>query len=346
MEEKFIQTQVLYSLLDFEPYILVLSLIALIWIFYKLFLQEVSQERHKIIQNHMGKLIRHFLGLSFIFFTYIVLNEYQSVWSGFIRIKPYVAIVCFYLGLFVFVKACRLLVLLYMFMSSMHAGVPLLIMNIFSLLLSTILLFWSGSLIFGIQLGPLLATSAVFSIVLGLALQDTLGNLFAGVSLQIDRSFEIGDWLEITQGSQKTIGQVKEISWRSVTLVGISDEIITMPNRTVATAQISNFSPANQPIIRIQVFKIKHEASIAKAKEVLERLTSSIGEIRVIPAPIAHVYEVTENWIGIKLIYFIDSYESQNNIADKVLRKGVEELQKNAIPLARQHIEYSGINKV
>ncbi len=346
MEEKFIQTQILYSLLDFEPYVLVLSLITLTWIFYKLFLQEVSKERHKIIQNHMNRLFRHFFALSFIFFTYIILNTYQDMWTGFIRIKPYVAIVCFYLGLFVFVKACRLLVLLYMFMSSMNAGVPLLIMNIFSLLLSTILLFWSGSLIFGIQLGPLLATSAVFSIVLGLALQDTLGNLFAGVSLQIDKSFEIGDWLEITQGMQKIIGQVKEISWRSVTLVGISDEIITMPNRAVATAQISNFSPMNQPIIRIQIFKLKHEASVEKAKEILERLTASISEIRVIPAPVAHVFEVTEHWIGMKLVYFIDSYEAQNGIADKVIRKGIEELQKNAIPLARQYIEYSGISKL
>ncbi len=341
MEEKIIQTQMLYSLLDFEPFILIFSLILVTWLFYKLFLQEVSEERHRIIQTHFRGLFRNFLSLSLLFFIYIVLSESQEQWSGFIRIKPYIAMVSFFWGLFVFVKSCRLLVLLYMFMSSMRAGVPLLIVNIFSLLLTTILLFWSGSRIFGIQLGPLLATSAVFSIVLGLALQDTLGNLFAGVSLQIDKSFEIGDWLEITQGTQKTVGQVKEISWRSTTLMGHSDELITMPNRAIATAQISNFSPPDQPIIRNQVFRVKLNSPFDQVKEILERSIADIPEVRGIPAPLAYVSETNENAISFKLVYFIDSYGLQYMIGDKVLRKGIEDLQKNAISLARPYVEYS-----
>lgn len=340
MDDKIIQTQILYGLLDFEPYILIFSLIAVTWVFYKVFLQEVSEERHKSVQGHFRGLFRNFIGLTILFFIYISMHESQDLWSGFLRIKPYIALVAFFWGLLTFVKTCRLLVLLYLFMSSMQAGVPLLIVNIFSLLLSTILLFWSGSRIFGLQLGPLLATSAAFSIILGLALQDTLGNLFAGISLQIDKSFEIGDWLEITQGMQKTVGQVKEISWRSTTLVGLSDELITMPNRAVATAQLSNFSPPEQPIVRTQVFRVKLNSPVEQVKEVLERSIADIADVRGLPAPYAYVSEVTENWISFKIVYFIDSYGLQNVIGDKVLRKGIEDLQKNAISLARPYVEY------
>ncbi len=343
MDDKIIQTEILYSLLGFEPYVLIFSLVVVTWLFYKVFLQEVSEERHKIIQNHFRGLFRNFIGLTILFLIYMAMHESQELWSGFLRIKPYVALVTFFWGLLTFVKTCRQLVLLYMFMSSMQAGVPMLIVNIFSLLLSTILLFWSGSRLFGLQLGPLLATSAAFSIILGLALQDTLGNLFAGISLQIDKSFEIGDWLEITQGMQKTIGQVKEISWRSTTLVGISDELITMPNRAVATAQLSNFSPPEQPIVRTQTFRVKLDAPLELTKEVLERSIADISDVRGLPAPYAYVNDTNENYISFKIVYFIDSYGLQNIVGDKVLRKGIEDLQKNAISLARPYVEY--VNK-
>src|SRR5690606_32742898 len=144
------------------------------------------------------------------------------------------------------------------FMGSVKAGVPILVVNIFSLMLSVLLTFWVVSRLFGVQLGPLLATSAAFSIILGLALQDTSGNLFAGISLQLDKNYEIGDWIEITTGLLKVVGQVKEITWRSTLLTGLSDELITLPNRLMSGASISNYSPADSPIVRSQVFRVPH----------------------------------------------------------------------------------------
>ena len=92
----------------------------------------------------------------------------------------------------------------------MRAGVPVLLVNLFSLLLSAVIGFWMMTGIFEFNLAPLLATSAVFSIVLGLALQDTLGNLFAGVALQLDKPYEMGAAIEVTTSSQKWVGQVRK----------------------------------------------------------------------------------------------------------------------------------------
>jgi small-conductance mechanosensitive channel len=340
MNDRFIKTQALYSILDWEPFVLLACLIAVAWIFYRFFLQAASQERHTSIRFQFRQLLRHGFVLALLFFTYMILRN--SDISGFVdvvRITPYVALMTFVWGAVVFVKTCRLMVLQYLFLGSMSAGVPLLLVNIFSLLLSMILTVWGLSHIFGLDLGPLMATSAAFSIVLGLALQDTLGNLFAGISLQIDKSYEIGDWLEVVQGIQRAVGQVKEISWRSTILVGFSDEEITLPNRTMANAQISNYSPAGHPIVRSQVFRVPYGSDIELAKSVLERAVVEISEVRGLPTPFAYIQETTESWIVIKVIYFIDNFGGQFTIGDKVLRKGIEALHAHGIELARTVVE-------
>ena len=139
----------------------------------------------------------------------------------------------------------------------MRVAVPVLLVNLFTLLLSMVLGGWIVTDIFNVRLAPLLATSAIFSLVLGLALQDTLGNLFSGVAMQFDKPYEIGDWVEIqTGGTQKWVGQIEEISWRATVLIGFAEELITIPNRVISQSEISNFTRKGKPIIRSQVFRI------------------------------------------------------------------------------------------
>ena len=341
MAEKFIKIQALYGLLELEPFILLGCLIATTWVFYRFFLSEASEERHRSIRNHFQKLVRHYVVLSFLFLFFIFLQTSEPQFATLAKITPYVALVTYVWGNVVFVKTCRLIVLQYLFLGSMKHGVPLLLVNIFSLILSIALVLWGGMLIFGLKVGPLLATSAAASVILGLALQDTLGNLFAGISLQVDRNFEIGDWLEVVSGTLKTVGQVREITWRSTTLIGFSDELITLPNRFMANATIMNYSPDDSPICRRQVFRLPHGENIELAKQVLERAASGIGEIRGIPSPWAYVSDTTEHWIELKIVYFIDNFGSQFNIGDKIYARGIEDLRSAGLKLARQVIEIS-----
>ena len=341
MNEKFLKIQALYGLLELEPFLLLGCLIGITWIFYKFFLQEVNEERHRNIRNHFKTLLRLYFVLTVLFAFFFLFQSAESQLGNLNRLTPYLALVTFFGGNVVFVKCCRLIVLQYLFLGSMRHGVPALIVNIFSLILSIILLVWSSTVIFGLQLGPLLATSAAASVILGLALQDTLGNLFAGISLQVDHNFEIGDWLEVISGGQKTIGQVKEISWRSVTLLGFSDELITLPNRFMAGATIANYSPPDNPICRRQIFRLAYGENIELAKIALERAVAGISEIRGIPGPLTLVSDSTENWVELKVIYFIDSYSSQFIISDKVYMRGLRELNAQGLKLARQVIEVS-----
>lgn len=341
MSQSYIKIEKLYGLLTLEPFILLGCLIALTWTFYRIFLKDASEERHRSIRHHYKQLMRHFVILSFLFLFFIFLQSVEGQFNTLTSFTPYFAFMTFLWGNIIFVKACRMIVLQYLFLGSMKHGVPVLLVNIFSLILSIVLLFWSINYIFGLALGPLLATSAAASVILGLALQDTLGNLFAGISLQLDRNFEIGDWLEIVTGIQRATGQVKEITWRSTTLVGLSDELITFPNRFMANAQISNFSPPENPIVRSQVFRLAYGADVELAKQLLERAVAEIGDIRGIPAPGTYIANTTEHWIELKVYYFIDNFGSQYGIGDKVYTRGLEALTAANIKLARQVIELS-----
>ncbi len=321
----------LWNFVDWEPYLIIVGLCICNWLFFKFFLHKISQDRNRVLKKHFQSLASSLVVLSIFFGACILLKDN-------VRTANYFGFFTLYFGMYVLVKAARLFVLQYLFRQSMQEGVPILLVNVFSLLFSLGLLFWSLSRVFGIQVGPLATTSAAFSLILGLAAQDTLGNLFAGLSLQVDKNFEIGDWIEVVSGVQKTVGQVREITWRSVLLIGFSDEQIVIPNRIIAQAHIYNFSPPDQPILRSQIFRVPFDSPVDAVKEALGQAAAQVSEVKGIPAPFAYIQETTESWIQIKLIYFIDSYGSQFLIGDKVVTYALKILAEKGIRLTHNQL--------
>ncbi len=94
----------------------------------------------------------------------------------------------------------------------------------------------------------LLATSAVGAVVVGFALQDTLGNFFAGLAIQIEKPFRVGHWINIG-GSE---GQVQEVTWRATKLRTKAGEFLIVPNSVISKDPILNYSEPTVPT-RIEV---------------------------------------------------------------------------------------------
>ncbi len=97
-----------------------------------------------------------------------------------------------------------------------------------------------------VSLGQLLGTGAIAAAVVGLSLQEVLGNLFAGISLHLDPAFQEGDWIEITgnlrggPGRETLISQVETMTWRSVQLRTENGDMDILPNRAIAQAVVTN----------------------------------------------------------------------------------------------------------
>lgn len=78
----------------------------------------------------------------------------------------------------------------------------------------------------GLDLGSILATSAVITAVIAFAMQDTLGNILGGLALQLDNSIEVGDWIKVDDIS----GKVVDIRWRSTLVETRNWETVVFPN--------------------------------------------------------------------------------------------------------------------
>lgn len=95
-----------------------------------------------------------------------------------------------------------------------------------------------------------LATTAVGAVILGFALQDTLGNLFAGLAIQIEKPFRVGHW--VTIGGKD--GIVREITWRATKIRTKAGNFVIVPNSALARDTITNYSePTLETRIDIEV---------------------------------------------------------------------------------------------
>ena len=78
----------------------------------------------------------------------------------------------------------------------------------------------------GLDLGSILATSAMITAVVAFAMQDTLGNILGGLALQLDNSVEVGDWIKVDD----IAGKVVDIRWRSTLVETRNWETVVFPN--------------------------------------------------------------------------------------------------------------------
>lgn len=333
-DERLLQTKKLFALLDWEVYSLLFSLILSAYLFYLVFLKDVSPERHKNVKRHFKNILQHFAVLTILFVLFLSLETLDLNATFVQKALPYLALGTLIWGMVVFVKVTRLSILQYLFLGSMRHGVPVLIVNIVSLSLSVGFVLWTANHIFNVELAPLVATSAAFSIILGLALQDTLGNLFAGISFQLDKSFEIGDWLEVQQGAVKIQGQVKEISWRATLLIGWAEERVTIPNRVLASSMISNFSLESQPILRSHKFQIDYSHPREVVRQCLLESAKKVGSVKSWPEPIVFISETSGSALTYKLCFYIDNFGSQNTTLDHVINESLTRLDALNIKVA------------
>ena len=320
--------------IQFESFVVLTVTLLLAWIFYKLFLSKITAKRH-------ASLRYRFIRTSFYLSISIVLALFHwgvvnATWTDYyyLKIANYVGLVSFLFLITVLIRLAQIYVYLYLFLASMGQGVPRLIANLFTLIFSTFIVSWIAADVFGFNLATVLATSAVFTIVLGLALQDTLGNLFSGVALQIERPFQLGDWVEVHNGSEKWVGQINEITWRATSLIGFSDELIVIPNKTIAQSQLMIFSQNNKPARFSQQFRFNFDVDVLKAKSAILEGLKSIPEVLSDPEPRVLLMEVTESWVSVKVFYSIADYGRKFRIGDMVIAYVLQSIKSKNLALA------------
>jgi len=155
----------------------------------------------------------------------------------------------------------------------------------------------------GVEPGSLLTTSALLTAVLGLSLQETLGNMFAGLALQAQQPFQLGDWIQIENDKHLT-GKVIEVNWRSTKILTDEQLSIVIPNGLLAKSAIRNYSkPSNAVRRSVRVLCPYDVAPGAVRTAILEALVDTPG---VLARPVPEV--ITEEFADSGITYWIRFY--------------------------------------
>lgn len=162
------------------------------------------------------------------------------------------------------------------------------------------------------DLGGLVAALGVGSIVLGLALQETLGNLMSGIAMLFERPFSIGDWIEV--GTKR--GEVVQINWRSVHLKTIDRNLLVLPNSALGRETITNFSaPTRLQTVRVS-FSFALDDPPNRVKDMLRDTALKTPQVAAEPAPRAHAVEFDNDRIRYQAVLCLDNPKLYRKLID------------------------------
>lgn len=192
----------------------------------------------------------------------------------------------------------------YYYPEKRNIRIPRLLQDVMRWGVYLVLLAYTFSVAFAIPLMPLFATSAVLSFILGFALQDTLSNLFAGLAIHFEGSFNIGDYVQA--GGQK--GQVAAITWRTIKIRTFEDDYMIVPNSTIAKNEIVNFSQPTPLTGRVINIGVSYDTPPAKVERVLYEIVSKVEGVVQFPEPVVRLTEYSDFTINYMLRFWVKDF--------------------------------------
>jgi small-conductance mechanosensitive channel len=175
--------------------------------------------------------------------------------------------------------------------------------------------------VFDLPIQGLLATSGAVAIILGLALQSTLGDVFSGVVLSFSRPYRPGDWISLEGG---TDGRVIEMNWRATHVLTGRRDLAIVPNSTIAKSKIVNVSsPSGIHGVTITV-QLDARTPPAAGAEILQYAILNCRLIVATPAPTVTVKSINATYAEFEITFFVEelasSVKAQNQLFDLIFR--------------------------
>jgi len=198
----------------------------------------------------------------------------------------------------------------------------------------------------GVEPSSLLTTSALLTAVIGLALQDTLGNMVSGLALQMQRPFMVGDWIQFDADARQ-IGQVTEVNWRATTVM-TSDLIeVIIPNAHLAKTAIRNYSRPSPISRRTITVSGPYETSPRRVHDaILAAIAGTTGVVHD-PAPWVQTRNFAESGVEYAIYFFIDNFADRDRIDGNVRDRVWYALQRGevSIPFPQRTVHLHAVSE-
>ncbi len=173
-----------------------------------------------------------------------------------------------------------------------------------------------------ISVTPVLTALGVGGLAVALALQDTLGNLFAGLQIVASRQIRPGDYL-LLEGAQE--GTVVDIAWRTTTLRTQAGNLVIVPNSTLGKAIVTNYRLPVEALSVLIEFGVSYDADLERvegiaaevALEVMREFQPSLAE----PAPVVRFRGFSESQITGVAILRVPDYGDQYPLRSTFIKR-------------------------
>lgn len=194
---------------------------------------------------------------------------------------------------------------------------PKLLLDILRLILVLIGACFVVSGVWSQDLSGLLTALGVSSIVLGLALQNTLDNVMVGIAVLFERPFQVGDW--ITVGS--ITGEVMEMNWRSVRVRTREQDMYVVPNSVIGKETILNVSRPTRSHVEKHTIGFSYDDPPNKVKRVLTEVALATRGVLAKPQPQVHTQNYAAYSIEYQVRYHVDDHERLLETNDEFLTR-------------------------
>ncbi|MFC1748920.1 ABC transporter substrate-binding protein [Pseudomonadota bacterium] len=188
-------------------------------------------------------------------------------------------------------------------------NIPGVVRGLISAFVYTLALFGIIATVFDQQLTGLFVTSGVIAMIIGLAIQVNLSNIFSGIALNIERPFRVGDWVKIDNNE----GEVVDINWRATRIRNRQRQLISIPNTPVSDAPIVNYSASGYSRISATI-DVHPIHPVEEVKRLIMNAALSVPDILREPFPETFFHGIKQGMANYILMYSFNDYGEKNRI--------------------------------
>lgn len=193
--------------------------------------------------------------------------------------------------------------------------IPQIVCNLIRGLYFVAIVLFILAVVLNVDIRPFLTGSAILTAIIGLALQDTLGNLFSGLALHISRPFNIGHWIKF----EEIEGKVVRIDWRATTIKTREEDYMSIPNSQLAKVVVINYSVPTTVHGQYVNLGVRYEYPPNRVKDVLTEAAVKTDGVLGDIIPDIFLEKYNDFSVDYKMRFFIKDFAEAPRIKSSVM---------------------------
>ncbi len=215
--------------------------------------------------------------------------------------------------------------------------VPKLLIDISSFAVWVAAVVTALSVVFDVSISAFLTTSGIVIAVIGFALRYLISDVFTGIALGLERPFNIGDWIELEDG---TLGKVVEINWRATKLITKKETAVVVPNTFLATRPFTNYNWPENFFRNSFEIVLDYDVTAHQAERILlAAVNQATGDIGIPRKPDLRIREYTPRGARWEVRFWCPEHQDLEGLQYKVKRYVLRNLHFAGVKVPREKLE-------